>query len=266
MFWSQNPRIFNGCFVAFCNKTDVDKAEKLCYTANAQLDLLNSIRIIVKMRCTMQQNTDLPMLVLLGLTSDNSKERTVTGIARLLKTEKYKVSRSVSELEKEGFVNRSDSRDIRLTEKGPEKAKQFQERVDVSMSHLLYEGMSVENAQHDAYVWSLRCTDEYLQDSVDKLQSSVTAVENANNRDKYFPTLAMRDYAILIKAKSKLVEKDKILADGVYKAKVKYYETHLNTPTYDSQLYHDEKSACRKNRLPRKLIFFALQKYEKMRY
>ena len=111
----------------------------------------------------MQQNTDLPMLVLLGLTSDNSKERTVTGIARLLKTEKYKVSRSIAELEKEGLADRSDSRDIRLTEKGLEKAKQFQERVDVSMSHLLYEGMSVENAQHDAYVWSFRCTDEYLE-------------------------------------------------------------------------------------------------------
>ena len=76
--------------------------------------------------------------------------------------------------------------------------------------------------------------DKYTQESVNKLQSSVTAVENANNRDKYYPLFSMRDYAKLVKAKSGLVEKDKILADGVYKAKVKFYETSFNTPTYDS--------------------------------
>lgn len=111
----------------------------------------------------MEQLEALDMKVLLGLLNYDPKDRTVTGIARALKTEKYKVSRSISALELAGLVDRSEPRHPKLTEKGLTEAKSIQERVDVSLSHLLYEGMSIENAQHDAYAWARDCTDEYIE-------------------------------------------------------------------------------------------------------
>lgn len=111
----------------------------------------------------MEQLEALDMQVLLGLLNNAPEDRTVTRIARALKTEKYKVSRSMIALEDAELVDRSEPRHPKLTEKGLTEAKRIQERADVSLSHLLYEGMSMENAQHDAYAWARDCTDEYIE-------------------------------------------------------------------------------------------------------
>ena len=50
---------------------------------------------------------------------------TVTGISRTLKEEKYKISRVLIALEKEGLVDRFDTRNPHLTEKGQEAAKRL---------------------------------------------------------------------------------------------------------------------------------------------
>ena len=50
---------------------------------------------------------------------------TVTGISQTLKEEKYKISRVLIALEKEGLVDRFDTRNSHLTETGQEAAKRL---------------------------------------------------------------------------------------------------------------------------------------------
>lgn len=89
-------------------------------------------------------------------------DATVTGISRTLKEEKYKISRVLIALEKEGLVDRSDIRNPRLTEKGQASAMRLRTRVQISLNHLLYEGVDSESAGHDSYIWSLYCTDDTM--------------------------------------------------------------------------------------------------------
>ena len=65
---------------------------------------------------------DLIMRVLLCFLKSAPEDCTVTGISRTLKEEKYKISRAVIELEKEGLVDRSDQRHPILTETGRKQA------------------------------------------------------------------------------------------------------------------------------------------------
>ena len=105
---------------------------------------------------------DLTMRVLLCFLKSAPEDCTVTGISHTLKEEKYKISRAVIELEKEGLVDRSDQRHPILTETGRKQAEELQSRTEISLSHLLYEGVSLENAQRDAYVWAKFCSDETM--------------------------------------------------------------------------------------------------------
>lgn len=87
---------------------------------------------------------------------------TVTAIARTLGEEKYSVSRAVASLEKDGYITRADVRSPQLTEKGTIVAKRYSERLEITLNHLLYEGVDMESAQKDAFVWALYCTDSTM--------------------------------------------------------------------------------------------------------
>ena len=87
---------------------------------------------------------------------------TVTAIARTLGEEKYSVSRAFASLEKDGCLTREDVRNPLLTEKGYAKARRYSERLEIAMNHLLYEGVDMESAKRDAFVWALYCTDSTM--------------------------------------------------------------------------------------------------------
>lgn len=88
---------------------------------------------------------------------------TVTAIARTLGEEKYTVSRAFASLERDGYITREDPRNPLITEKGYLTAKRYSERLDIALNHLLYEGVDMESAKQDAFVWALYCTDSTIE-------------------------------------------------------------------------------------------------------
>lgn len=105
----------------------------------------------------------LQLRVLLTFLKDDRETCTITGIARTLGEEKYTVSRVTATLEKEGLLDRSNSRRPKLTEEGKETASCYQERINVTMSHLTYEGVDLESAKQDACHWALHNTEETMR-------------------------------------------------------------------------------------------------------
>ncbi len=97
----------------------------------------------------------LRLRVLLCFYNNNSKDCSVTNVSRILNEEKYKVSRVIIELEKEGLMDRSNQRKPILTMEGELEAKRYAERIDVTISHLMYEGVDSSNAKNDALHWAL---------------------------------------------------------------------------------------------------------------
>lgn len=89
----------------------------------------------------------LRLRVLLSLMKEDSETCTVTGIAKTLGEEKYTVSRILTGLEKEGLLDRSDTRHPTLTEEGRKAAQVYGEKIKITMNHLIYEGVDVENAK-----------------------------------------------------------------------------------------------------------------------
>lgn len=88
---------------------------------------------------------------------------TVTGIARTLNREKYAVSRALSALEREGCIHRPDGRKPALTPLGLERAQYYEERLQISINHLLYEGVDMECARQDALLWARYCTAQTME-------------------------------------------------------------------------------------------------------
>lgn len=94
---------------------------------------------------------------------ENSQDMcAVVKIARTLGVTKQRVSRILIDFEKEGLLDRSDIRTPVLTAKGREMAAYYAERINVSLNHLLYEGVPLEQAEEDAYHWALYNTDETM--------------------------------------------------------------------------------------------------------
>ena len=110
----------------------------------------------------MDSKEELKFRILICLYKTQNIGNSVTGISKTLQKEKYEISRSMIQLEKEGLVDRSDNRAPKLTEKGKKKAEYFQDRIDVVLNHLLYEGLDLENAKQDSYVLALRCSDAMI--------------------------------------------------------------------------------------------------------
>lgn len=94
---------------------------------------------------------------------DNSQEMcAVVKIARTLGVTKQRVSRILIDFEKEGLIDRSDIRMPVLTKEGRKLAEHYSERINVSLNHLLYEGVPLEQAEEDAYHWALYNTEETM--------------------------------------------------------------------------------------------------------
>ncbi len=91
------------------------------------------------------------------------ENRTVMGISRTLKEAKQNVSRAMIALEKEGLLDRSNPRMPHLTNLGEKRAKYYAERMEITLNHLLYEGVDIENAKSDAFQWALYCSDKTME-------------------------------------------------------------------------------------------------------
>lgn len=91
------------------------------------------------------------------------ENRTVMGISRTLKEAKQNVSRAMIALEKEGLLDRSNPRMPHLTDLGEKRAKYYAERMEITLNHLLYEGVDIENAKSDAFQWALYCSDKTME-------------------------------------------------------------------------------------------------------
>lgn len=102
----------------------------------------------------------LKLRVLLCFLNEDPKTCTVTGLAGVLGEGKQKVSRMLMALERKGLLDRSDPRRPCLTEAGRARAAYYEERTNVVLNHLLYEGLDIDNALHDAYAWALMSSDE----------------------------------------------------------------------------------------------------------
>lgn len=104
----------------------------------------------------------LKLRVLLCFLNTDADDCTVTGIARTLGKEKYTVSRVFTVLEKEELINRDNIRNPILTEKGYKEAVRYHERIEYTLNHLLYEGVDIESATQDAFLWALYCSDKTM--------------------------------------------------------------------------------------------------------
>lgn len=111
----------------------------------------------------MNAKEELKFRILICLYKTQATGNSVTGISKTLQKEKYEISRSMIQMEKEGLVDRTDNRNPKLTEKGKEKAEYYQERINVVLNHLLYSGVDLEHAKQDSYILALRCSEEMIE-------------------------------------------------------------------------------------------------------
>lgn len=81
----------------------------------------------------------------------------------MLGTGKQKMHRIFMSLEKEGLIDRSNARRPILTATGREKACYYENRINIVLNHLLYEGLDMDNAEHDAYAWALFSSDKGME-------------------------------------------------------------------------------------------------------
>lgn len=105
----------------------------------------------------------LKMRVLICFLNENARICTVTGLATMFGEGKQKMHRIFATLEKEGLLNRSNHRSPVLTELGREKAHYYENRINIVLNHLLYEGLDMDNAEHDAYAWALFSSDKGME-------------------------------------------------------------------------------------------------------
>lgn len=98
----------------------------------------------------------------------------VTDIAEALSVTKASASRAVSELEKDGYVDRSNKREVILSEKGLQKAREINNRYEIIRLFLLeilhingktstQEACKLEHIVSDATLDAMR---HFLEDAV----------------------------------------------------------------------------------------------------
>ena len=100
--------------------------------------------------------------VLMALCDNVDEEKNVSSIAKILNEKSYKISRVLSALEQEGLVDKKVERHPRLTETGKKKIEEYKYKVGIFINHLLYEGISEENAKKDAVRWALSASEETM--------------------------------------------------------------------------------------------------------
>lgn len=105
----------------------------------------------------------LKLRVLLCLLNEDTKACSVTNIARILRKEKYTISRILIALEQEGIVDRKKMRIPVLTEYGLKEAQRYAKRMKVITNHLMYEGVDSDSAQEDALYWTLHTSERTME-------------------------------------------------------------------------------------------------------
>ena len=104
----------------------------------------------------------LKLRIIMSFHGEARNKQTVTSIACSLREDKQRISRTMIGMEKEGLLDRTDLRAPRLTEVGQEMCEKYTERFKLALNHLLYEGVDLEAAKQDALVWTLGCSDEFI--------------------------------------------------------------------------------------------------------
>lgn len=105
----------------------------------------------------------LKIQVMTALYDNADSEKNVSSIARVLNEKNYKISRVLSALEQEELVDKKVERHPRLTVKGIKLIEECKYKTDIFVNHLLYEGVSEENAKKDAIKWALNTSDETMK-------------------------------------------------------------------------------------------------------
>ena len=105
----------------------------------------------------------LKMRVLLCFLNEDARTCTVTGLSAALEVGKQKMHRLLLALEKEGLLDRENPRRLRLTEEGQRRAAFYERRYHIVLNNLLYEGLNIDDAEHDAYLWALYCSDNGMK-------------------------------------------------------------------------------------------------------
>lgn len=139
-------------------------------------------------------NTSIDILrlrVLLCFLSADKTSCTVTGISKTLGEQKYKIARILSALEQEKLIDKTNPRSPKLTDAGLQEAKKYEERIDITLNHLIYEGVDTESAYHDALYWSLYSTEKSMQ--VIRATEERYRVKNAlNDKTKFSGSVLCR--------------------------------------------------------------------------
>ena len=105
----------------------------------------------------------LKIRILVSLLKMSPENCNVTNLSKTLGVEKYTVSRVFTALEKDGYLNRTDSRHPRLEKLGEQTARKYAERMDIATNHLIYEGVTEAQACNDALYLSMYCSDETFE-------------------------------------------------------------------------------------------------------
>lgn len=101
--------------------------------------------------------------VLMALYNNAEDEKNVSSISKSLNQKSYKISRLLSALEQENLVDKKIERHPKLTEAGRRKINEYKYKVDTFINHLMYQGVSKENAKKDAFLWALNTSDETIK-------------------------------------------------------------------------------------------------------
>ena len=105
-------------------------------------------------------NKDILKLRILTRFLDQDAEAvTVTALSEQLGQSKAYISKLMHELENNALIDMSDNRRPCLTARGLAQAKAYDEKVQVNLHHLLYEGVDYENAVQDAFIMAFYCSD-----------------------------------------------------------------------------------------------------------
>ena len=105
----------------------------------------------------------LRLRVLVSFLNEKDELCTVTGLAKMLNEGKQKISRQLTSLEEEGLIDKSNPRRPKLTDEGKKLAEYYEERRSIALNHMLYEGLDMDAAEHDADVWAALNSEETMQ-------------------------------------------------------------------------------------------------------
>lgn len=97
------------------------------------------------------ENELLKIKILMYFQYNDSEFCTVGKMVERLGAIKQKISKLLIQMEKENLVNRKDNRHPELTKDGIKLAEEYSSKMKITIEYLLNIGVSLENAEKDAY-------------------------------------------------------------------------------------------------------------------